>query len=103
MSAVWPFLLGLVPSILTGAALFYMQRAQKKRDKKEDDKISARRKETKLQLDLQMATAKLAYAVAMAYKRGKPNGEIEEGIAAYNQALDHYRDFERDQVSWLRR
>ena len=40
-----------------------------------------------------MATAKLAYANAMAIKRGKPNGEIEDGITAYEAARKAYLAF----------
>jgi len=32
MNEIWPFLLGLIPSIITSSVVFYMQRAQKKRD-----------------------------------------------------------------------
>lgn len=34
----------------------------------------------------------------MAVKRGHPNGEIEEGIEAYNQSLEQFREFEREQL-----
>ena len=101
MSAVWPFLLGLIPSIITSSVVFYMQRAQKKRDEKAEGKAKAKRTAERLSLDLQMATAKLAYAVAMAIKRGTPNGEVEEGIEAYEAALEQYRQFEREQITWL--
>ena len=91
----------LVPTIVTGSVLFYAQRAQKKRDEKEEGRAKARRTETKLMLDLQMATAKLAYSTAMAIKRGSPNGEVEEGIKAYKEALNEFQEFEREQLSRL--
>lgn len=81
--------------------MFYIQRMQKKRDEKEEGRARARRTETKLLLDLQMATAKLAYAVAMALKRGTPNGEVEEGVKAYEEAVEEFREFEREQISRL--
>jgi hypothetical protein len=37
----------------------------------------------------------------MAIKRGTPNGEVEEGIEAYENALEQYRKFEREQITWL--
>ena len=101
MNEIWPFLLGLIPSIVTSSVVFYMQRAQKKRDDKAEGKAKARRTAERLSLDLQMAIAKLAYAVAMAIKRGTPNGEVEEGIEAYENALEQYRKFEREQITWL--
>ena len=92
------FVLGLVPSVLTGLALFYWQRAQKKRDVLVDDRAKARQEEAHLLLELQMANAKLSYANAMAIKRGSPNGEIEVGIEAYETAKAKYDDFLNEQV-----
>ena len=87
------FILGLVPTIATGIALFYWQRAQKKRDRDNEIHAEARKTEALLSLELQMATAKLSYAVAMAIKRGTPNGEVEEGVEAYTKAKDKYTNF----------
>lgn len=94
-------IVGLIPSIIATSVAFYWQRAQRKRDEKVEGRAKARRTADKLSLDLQMATAKLAYAVAMAIKRGTPNGEVEEGIEAYETALEQYRQFEREQITWL--
>lgn len=99
MENIWVIVWGIVQTLITGSILFYAQRAQKKRDEKEEGRAKARRQEFKLQLDLQMASAKLAFAVAMAIKRGKPNGEVEEGIEAYEKALEEFRNFERDQLT----
>lgn len=101
MNEVWYFLAGLLPSIITGLILFYIQRAQKKRDEKEEHRAAARKLETRLMLDMQMATAKLAFATAMAIKRGTANGEVEDGIVAYKKALEEFQEFERDQISQL--
>lgn len=94
-----PYIISFISAITTGTILFYLQRIQKRNDKKEEKKAKTRQQETKLILDLQMATAKLSYAVAMAIKRGTPNGEVEEGIEAYNEALESFREFEREQIS----
>lgn len=101
MNEVWYFLAGLLPSIITGLILFYIQRAQKKRDAKEEHRAATRRQEVRLMLDLQMATAKLSFATAMAIKRGTPNGEVEDGIKAYKEALEKFQKFERNQISQL--
>ena len=50
-------------------------------------------------LDLQMATAKLSYAVAVALKRGEANGEVEKGVESYEKALEKFQEFERKQLS----
>lgn len=54
-----------------------------------------------LRLDLEVATAQLSYAVAMAYKRGKPNGEMESAIDSYEKAMNKFRKFERKQIAKL--
>ena len=83
----------LAPTILTGAVLFYWQRRQNRRDAVIDKRSEARKCESMLLLDMQMATAKLAYANAMAIKRGATNGEVEDGINAYNEAKERYMNF----------
>ena len=95
---VWSYLVGLIPAVVTGSVLFYAQRAQKKRDTAVADHTQARKEEAMLSLELQMATAKLAYSVAMAIKRGEPNGEVEEGIKAYETAKSKYYRFLSEQA-----
>lgn len=95
------WVLGIASPVLVAIITFYFQRMQKKRDKKEEERTKLRRQEVRLMLDLQLATAKLSYATAMAIKRGSPNGEIEEGITEYEKALSEFRDFEREQLSRL--
>lgn len=92
------FILGLLPAIIAGAIGFYIQRNQKRRDAAVDKRAEARKCESMLLLDLQMATAKLAYASAMALKRGTPNGEVEEGVAAYEEAKKRYTKFLNQQA-----
>ena len=98
---IWSYMLGLLPAVITGSIVFYVQRAQKQRDAREEQRSSARREEMHLALDLQMATATLAYATATAVKNGKVNGEIEEGIRQYERALSEFRKFEREQIAGL--
>lgn len=93
------YLLGLVPSIITSMAVFYWQRGQRKRDAAVDAVAAARKRQDLLSLEMQMATAKLSYAVAMAYKRGAPNGEVEDGIQAYNEARHKYLAFLNEQAT----
>ena len=98
---IWSYLLGLLPAVITGCVLFYVQRAQKKRDTEIEARAAARKEESLLSLELQMATAKLAYSTAIAVKRGTVNGEVEEGIEAYEKALGDFREFERRQITRL--
>lgn len=101
MNEILMWVWALVPAIVSGAVLFYAQRAQKKRDEKEEKRLKARCQETKLILDLLLAAAKLSYATAEAIKRGSPNGEIEKGEEAYEKAMAEFQEFEREQISQL--
>jgi len=99
MSEVLMYLAGFLPAIISATAAFYVQRRQKKRDAEMEHHTAARRREAHLSLEMQMATAKLAYAVAMAMKRGRPNGEVEEGIEAYDAAKKNYVEFLNEQAA----
>lgn len=87
------FILGLVPAIITSLAVFYLQRRQKKSDAEREKREHKQQQAALLQMELEMATAKLSFATAMAVKRGKANGEIEDGIDAYEKAKKSYYAF----------
>lgn len=101
MNEIFIFFIGLLPTIITGSILFYIQRAQKKRDEKAEKRASSREKEMLVMIELELASAKLSYATAMAIKRGTPNGEVEEGLKQYNKALNEFKKFEREQIAKL--
>ena len=92
------FISSLVPSIIVGLVLFYWERRQKKRDAKRAEEESTRIESDLLRLDLEVATAQLSYAVAMAHKRGHANGEMESAIDKYEDAMSKFREFERKKV-----
>lgn len=98
MDALYAFILGLLPTILTSLVIFYFQRKQRLRDALNEAHAAASRQESLLMLELQMATAKLSYAAACAIKRGEPNGEVEEGIKAYETAKTKYFAFLNEQA-----
>jgi predicted histidine transporter YuiF (NhaC family) len=89
------------PGLLTGIVLAVFSARQRQRDRGQEEREKARKRESLLNLNLTFAAAQLAYAVAMAVKRGSPNGEVEEGVDTYEKALSEYREFEREQVSRL--
>lgn len=99
MNEITAFLLGLLPSVIASGAAFYLQRAQKKRDQKIEHQAKARKNESLLNLEVTMAAAKLSYACAMAIKRGEPNGEVEEGVEAYETAKTAYYRFLNEQAA----
>ena len=88
-----------LPGILTGVVLWVWNHQQKAREEKEDKQEMQRMRSENLRISLLLATAKLSYAVAMATKRGYPNGEIEEGIARYEEAITDFKKFELELVA----
>jgi len=92
------WVIAIIPSLIVGIFLYFFSREQNKRDVAADSRVKARKKESLLSLELQMATAKLSYATAMALKRGYANGEVEEGIESYEEAKKKYFDFLNEQA-----
>lgn len=92
------FFVALLPSIITGAIAFYLQRAQRKRDEQTERRAKARKEESLLGLKMNYASAKLAYACAMAIKHGHTNGEVDEMMEVYERAKSDYYDFLNDQA-----
>nr|WP_325301899.1 hypothetical protein [uncultured Dysosmobacter sp.] len=97
---IWIDLAGAVlPGIVTGVVLAWWNRKQKERDQANEEKELQRRRSEEVRISLLVAAAKLSYAVAMAVKRGRPNGEIEEGIEQYKEAIIAFKKFERELVA----
>ena len=94
LQALW----AVLPGIVTGIVMAFWNRRQKERDERADEKEQERIKSELLRISLLVATAQLSYAVAMAVKRGKPNGEIEVGVAQYEKSMAEFRQFEREQI-----
>lgn len=70
----------------------------KERDEKQEQIEKARLEYELTVLDVVNASAKLSYALAMAIKRGSPNGEVEAGIDAYNSAMQKEEKFLKEQA-----
>lgn len=95
--AVW--MMEVLQAVLIGVIGFRLQRRFKNRDAEVAAHEAARVRRDMLALKLTMATADLAYANAKAIQRGKPNGEIEAGIKAYEEAQARYVEFLSEQAS----
>ncbi len=89
----------VIPSILVGIIMAFWNSRQKKRDQEQLRREKERVKSERLRISLLVSTAQLSYAVAMAWKRGKPNGEVEVGVDAYNRAMDEFREYERELIA----
>lgn len=91
----------ILPSLIVSVVMAMFNHRTNKRDKYADELSATKIESDRLQLNLTIATAKLSYALAMAIKRGAPNGEIEEGMSEYKKCMEQFQEFERMQVSKL--
>lgn len=96
MDLIFEIVRSLAPGLIVGIVLGMWNRKQNKQTSEAEAKENLATQKEVLQLDLLLATAQLSYAVAMAVKRGTPNGEMETAIKQYNKAIDKFRRFERE-------
>lgn len=89
----------ILPSLIVAIVMAVVNHRWKKREAVTDARANARKRESLLSLELQMAIAKMSYAVAMAFKRGHANGEVEEAVDAYSKAKEKYVNFLNEQAS----
>ena len=94
-SVLWASLPGIVSGVIVGVMLGVWEFQQKRRTADARREAKQRVRSEQVRISLLVAAAKLSYAVAAAIKRGSPNGEIEEGVKAYNAAMREFQDFER--------
>lgn len=90
------YLIELAPAIITGLFLFYWQREQKKRDMKKAEMDQLKEDGRKIEYEMTEAAMELSYATAMAWKNGKPDGEVEAGIKFYNKVKSDKEKYDRD-------
>lgn len=83
----------IVPSIIVSIVMLYWGRRQAKRDAKADSRAVVRKEESLLCLKVNMATAKMAEATALAVKRGKTNGEMTEALEELEAVKKEYYGF----------
>lgn len=98
MDTLIQILWAVLPSIVTGIILGIWNKRQKKRDDAADQREADRQRGEIVQLDLLVATAELTRATAVALKYGQTNGEMKEGLRRYNEAIERFREFEREQL-----
>ena len=89
----------ILTGVIVGVLMAAYNRKQAKQTAETAEAKATRIENEMMRIDLEVASAQLAYAVAMAIKRGTPNGEIEEGIKQYEKAMDKFRRFERKQMA----
>lgn len=89
----------ILPSLCVSIIMFCFTHIQNKRAQKEKEEAEQTKRSERLRLSLLMATAKLAYAVAMSMKNGHTNGEVDQGIEQYREAMKGFKEFERELVA----
>lgn len=93
------FISAILPSIFVGIVMAVFNKKQSKRDAESKERDELRLEGENVRLNLLLSANKLSYAVAMAIKRGEPNGEVEEGIEQYKKAMEEFKTFERKLVT----
>lgn len=88
----------VLPGIVTGIILGIWNKRQKKRDDAADQREADRQRGEIVKLDLLVASAELTRATAVAVKYGQTNGEMSEGLRRYNEAIEQFREYEREQL-----
>lgn len=91
--------IAILPSITVGILMALFNKKQNKRDEYAKEREELRIEGENVRLNLLLSANKLSYAVAMAIKRGTPNGEVEEGIEQYKTAMEEFKRFERKLVT----
>ena len=86
-------LFNVIQTIAIAMIIWYWQKRQSKRDVEYRKQEEARRQEFMLSMEMNLASAKLTKAVAIAYKRGRLNGELDEGLEAFEVAKGNYLKF----------
>lgn len=93
------FLINIIPALIVGIALAWFNREQRLRDEAAVNREKNRLKAERVRISLLVASAKLSYATAIAMKRGHANGEVEDGIKQYEEAIKEFKRFERELVA----
>lgn len=99
MDLFWSVVEAALPSLLVSIVMAVFGRKQKKRDAVTREREEARLEAENVQVSLLVASAKLSYALAMAVKRGAPNGEVEDGVEQYKEAMTAFKRLERKLVA----
>lgn len=83
------YVFAIAQSVIGGLILYRI----KKNDEKAQEAQKIKEEGELLNLEMTAANGKLSYACAMALKRGKANGEVEDAVKAYEEAKVKYYDF----------
>ena len=86
-------IISICASVVSGTALFFLQRYLKQKDKKDDERDKLLARENILILKSIKAIGKLTYANAIAIKGGKQNGEMQDAMETYDEINDELYNY----------
>lgn len=86
-------ILSITASVISGMALFFLQRFFRKKDKTDTKRDEIKSKENVLILKSINSLGKLTYANTIAIRDGKTNGEMHEAMESYNEVKDDLYDY----------
>ena len=78
-----------IPSIIAAVIVYRVNKKADSRYNEAQKQHEERVKAERLSMEMQLATADLSYATAMAIKRGKANGEVVQNRNGGGCALHH--------------
>ena len=96
---VWEIVQAALPSLLVSVVMGVFSRGQHRREAALREREAERLEAENVQVSLLVASAKLSYALAVAVKRGAPNGEVEDGVEQYREAMKAFKRLERKLVA----
>lgn len=92
-------IISILGSVISGTILFFIKRYFTKLEEKEHERTKTRDKENVLIIKSIDAIGKLTYANSIAIRDGKTNGELKEGIQAYNDVKEEMYEYLLEQNS----
>lgn len=81
-------IISISASLISGGALFFLQRYFKKKDKADEKRDAIKARESILTLKSVNAIGKLTYANALAIVEGKKNGQMHDAMETYAEVND---------------
>ena len=92
-------IISIASSIVSGLVIYFLKKYFDKKEAKDNKKEELKRKENILILKSIDAIGKLTYANSIAVRDGKTNGELKEGLKAYNDVKKDMYDYLLEQNS----
>lgn len=93
------FVNAILPSLCVSIIMLVFNHQQSKRDKQSAEREKKRRLNEQIQVTLLVATAKLCLAAALSIKNHNPTSDLDEKTAKLEEAMENFKNFERELVA----